>query len=67
MEKKNWLPDWLYEPLPYAYAIAGLITIIVLRNAMAVFSGLALISAGGTIWTMRRRYRQAAKEMGFSR
>lgn len=60
MEKKEALPAWLYEALPYVYAVAGLMTMAVLRNLMAVFSGLALLSAGITVWTLRYRYRQSS-------
>ncbi len=52
-------PDWLYGALPFFYLCSGLLTIGVLRNLMAVFSGLTLISAGVVVWIMRYRYRQA--------
>ena len=47
-------PKWLYDALPYVYIASGLATLFVLRNAMAVFSGLMLVSAGATVWAMRR-------------
>lgn len=47
-------PKWLYDALPYVYMASGLATLFVLQNAMAVFSGLMLVSAGATVWAMRR-------------
>jgi len=55
--KKTQLPDWLYQLLPYFYAGVGLLTIVILRNGMAVFSGLTLLSAGGAVGMLRYRYR----------
>lgn len=54
-------PDWLYESLPYLYAAAGLIVALVLPGWAAKFSGLLLISAGITVWKIRRDYRQRAR------
>ena len=34
---------------------------IALRNGLAIFSGLLLITAGGIVWYMRRSYREAAR------
>lgn len=55
--KKILLPDWLYQLLPYFYAGVGLLTIVILRSGMAIFSGLTLLSAGVAVWTLRYRYR----------
>lgn len=60
--RKTRLPVGVYNALPYLYVCTGLFTIIVLRNALAVFSALILVSAGAVVWTLRYRYRQ-----GFSR
>ena len=54
-------PKWLYDILPYVYMASGLATMLVLQNAMAFFSGLMLVSAGATVWTMRRAYRSTGR------
>lgn len=51
-------PEWLYEILPQLYAIAGVITILALRNTGGFLSGGLLIAAGGSVWQMRRNYRR---------
>lgn len=56
------LPEGLYEALPYLYAAVGVLTIVVLRNEMAIFSGLTLLSAGIIVWRMRRKSRQAVQD-----
>lgn len=61
MASRQQLPDWLYESLPYLYAGVGLLTIFVLRNAMAVFSGLTLLSAAVVVAVMRVRCRRGGK------
>lgn len=65
-------PDWLYEILPYVYLVAGLTTILTLRNLMGTVSGLLLISAGAAVWLLRRSYRrrmqdEAAQELASKR
>jgi len=52
------IPDWLYEPLPYLYALMGLIATIVLDVPIGKVSGLLLISAGFVIWNLRFTYRK---------
>lgn len=51
----RYLPDWLYELLPYAYLLSGIITWMVLPNGW--LSSLLLIAAGAIIWFQRRQYR----------
>lgn len=58
---RKFKPNWLYELLPYIYAVIGVVTIVVLQNIMSVISGLALISAGGYVWTMRWSYRRSPR------
>ena len=53
-------PDWLYHLLPLLYIAAGVLTMLVLRNGLALFSGCLLITAGGLVWFMRRSNKQAA-------
>jgi len=59
MEKGS-IPKWLYQLLPYFYAASGMLVMLALRNALAIFSGLLLIIAGGLAWYMRRSFRKAA-------
>jgi len=55
------IPDRLYRLLPYLYAAAGVVTMLVLRNGFALFSGCLLITAGGLAWYMRWSYKEAAQ------
>lgn len=54
-------PEWIYEILPWLYVGTGVLTMLLLRNGIAVFSGLALIATGGIVWSMRRHYRRNDK------
>jgi hemerythrin-like metal-binding protein len=54
--------DQVYKALPFVYLCAGLLTIAVVRNVMAVFSGLILIAAAGLVWLLRYQYRRAFNE-----
>ena len=56
-------PEWIYEILPWLYIGAGVMTMLIIRNGMAVFSGLALIATGALVWTMRRHYRRSFTEV----
>ncbi len=51
-------PDWLYEALPAIYLATGLIALIVLQTVMGAISGLMLIAAAASVWSLRRRYRR---------
>ena len=55
---RGYKPDWLYKMLPYLYVSAGILTIFVLRNALAFFSGLLLITAGALVWSLRKSSRE---------
>lgn len=55
---QGYKPDWLYKKIPYLYIAAGILTILVLRNAMGVFSGCMLITAGVTVWSLRKNRRE---------
>jgi hemerythrin-like metal-binding protein len=56
-------PEWFYEILPWLYIGAGALSILVLRNGLAVFGGLALMATGGLVWAMRRHYRRESAEV----
>ena len=58
------LPDFIYNALPHIYACAGLLVMVALRDWMAVFSGVTLISAAGLVWILRYRYRSAFNRSG---
>ena len=50
-------PEWLYEALPYVYGVAGIATIASQGNLLSIASGVLLVSAGVSIWWLRRSYR----------
>jgi len=56
-----WLPDRLYEFLPYLYGIAGLITFYEFDNLIGYGSAALFLLTAGLIWMMRRDYRQRNK------
>jgi hemerythrin-like metal-binding protein len=51
-------PTWLYNSLAYVYLGAGVLTLLLLPNVMGVISGVLLVMAGGTVWTLRYKYRK---------
>ena len=53
-----WLPDRLYEVLPYLYAIAGFATATYFDTPVGFGSGFLLLLTAGLVWLMRRDYRQ---------
>jgi len=52
------IPIWIYEPLPYIYALTGVVATLTLDVLVGRISGLMLISAGGVVWYQRMRYRR---------
>jgi hemerythrin-like metal-binding protein len=52
------LPDWIYRPLPYLYLGFGTLALILANNILAVWSGIALLTAGVLVWVMRFQYRR---------
>jgi hemerythrin-like metal-binding protein len=56
-------PDWIYEMLPWFYFVAGVLAMLLIRNAMSVFGGLTLIATGLVVWLMRRHYRREQTEI----
>lgn len=67
---EKYKPDWLYEALPFVYVGSGLLTILALRNGVALFAGGMLIVAALTTLAMRAKVRLgltmdgSAKEAG---
>lgn len=57
MKASSHHPKWLYEALPYVYAVAALVVIASLRNAIALASGALLLSAAALVAYMRIEYR----------
>jgi hemerythrin-like metal-binding protein len=57
-------PEFIYRALPFVYLCAGLLTMAVLQNGIAILSGLAWISAAGIVWTLRYQYRCAFNDSG---
>lgn len=53
-----WLPDRIYEVLPYLYAIAGFSTAVYFDTPVGYVSGFLLLLTAGIVWMMRRDYRQ---------
>lgn len=53
-----WLPDKLYEFLPFLYGIAGLVTFYKFDTAIGYASGSLLMLTACLVWMMRRDYRQ---------
>jgi hypothetical protein len=53
-----WLPDWIYELLPYLYAVSGSATVVFFDKALSRISGVLLLLTAGIIWVTRRNYRQ---------
>lgn len=58
MQARYLCPTWLYEALPLLYALAGLFTLLSLRSALGLLSGLLLVAAGWQVWRMRYAYRR---------
>ncbi|MFM9914647.1 MAG: hypothetical protein ACKVOX_02475 [Rhizobacter sp.] len=56
-----WLPDWLYESLPFLYAITAALCLFALEASFgSAISTAALSAAALTTWNMRYRARSAA-------
>lgn len=51
-------PSWLYNSLAYVYMGAGGLAFLLIPNVMGIISGLLLVIAGGTVWTLRYKYRK---------
>jgi hypothetical protein len=56
------LPSWVYEPLPYVYGIAGVLSAYNLDSLMGRISGILLITAGIVVGYQRYEYRRFRKQ-----
>ena len=56
-EKAMWLPDRVYEALPYLYGCAGLVTCYKFSTPLGYVSGVVLLIIAWAVWIMRRDYR----------
>lgn len=54
---RRYKPAWLYDLLPYLYTLGGVLTILLIRNPLALVSGGLLATAGAMVWMMRRTHR----------
>ena len=52
-----WWPDWLYESMPFIYAVAGLATISYVDAPTGYGAGALLLLAALVILKMRNDYR----------
>ena len=54
-----WLPDWLYEAMPFVYVLGGLLAIVTFDCVVGRSSGLLFSIAGISILVIRWRHRSA--------
>lgn len=52
-----WWPDWLYESMPFIYAVAGLVTILRSDTPAGYGAGALLLLAALVILKMRNDHR----------
>ncbi|MDX1677766.1 hypothetical protein [Arsukibacterium sp.] len=52
------LPTKIYEPLPYSYMLAGLISMVLIPSVLGLLSGLLLFMAGALVWIVRSEHRR---------
>jgi hypothetical protein len=51
----------IYEPLPYSYMLAGLVSMAFLPSLFGVLSGGLLFMAGALVWIVRSEHRREDK------
>lgn len=54
-----WISEFWYEKLPWLYAAAGLLSLLL--GSMALFSAVLLLSAGGLIAWWRYEHRRGGR------
>ncbi|KKO48378.1 hypothetical protein VT06_11800 [Arsukibacterium sp. MJ3] len=52
------IPAKIYEPLPYSYMLAGLVSMAFLPSLFGVLSGGLLFMAGALVWIVRSEHRR---------
>lgn len=52
------LPTKIYEPLPYSYMFAGLVSMMLVPSMLGVVSGALLFLAGALVWIVRSEHRR---------
>jgi hypothetical protein len=53
-----WLPDRVYELLPFLYGVAGLVTLYHFETTIGNASGVLFLITACLVWMMRRDYKQ---------
>lgn len=56
-----WLPDWLYNALPFVYAGGGMLSIYHANHPVAYGSGVLLILTAFLVFKLRKDYRAKEK------
>ena len=57
-----WLPDWLYRPLPFIYAIFGLLCLLFTGSWMGHVAGAMLLAAAVIILMLRKTHKKLRKD-----
>jgi hypothetical protein len=52
------LPTKIYEPLPYSYMFAGIVSMVLVPSLLGVISGALLFLAGALVWIVRSEHRR---------
>lgn len=52
------LPTKIYEPLPYSYMLAGIVSMVLVPSLLGVLSGALLFLAGALVWIVRSEHRR---------
>jgi hypothetical protein len=56
-ERTMWIPNWLYNSLPYIYSIIGMLAIFYADHPVGHGSGVLLILTTLLIFKLRKDYR----------
>jgi hypothetical protein len=60
-QKAMWIPDKLYELLPFLYGLVGLFTFYKFDTSIGFASGILLLVTACLVWVMRRDYLREIK------
>lgn len=61
-----YLPEPLYEILPYLYGTVGGISVFSIGNGLGVFSGALFLMASLMVWKMRKDHRSGERAAQFT-